>query len=95
MKGRIVVAVFLLMAGTVFANEPLEVKPNTYGHGVHSDQYGRPVKLVPAFTGFGQKDLNGQDRPFDPNTRIQKKDGYGHGVHMDQYGRPVKAKPAW
>lgn len=25
---------------------PLDVKPNAYGLGVHSDQYGRPLKVV-------------------------------------------------
>jgi len=27
----------------------LEIEPNAYGLGVHSDQYGRPVKVVPAY----------------------------------------------
>lgn len=26
-----------------------QVKPNAYGPGIHSDQYGRPVKIAPAY----------------------------------------------
>jgi DNA-directed RNA polymerase subunit H (RpoH/RPB5) len=55
--------------------------PNAYGLGVHSDRYGRPVKLIPDWGGV-------------PGETLQiKPDAYGPGVHSDQYGRPVREYP--
>lgn len=55
------------------------VRPNAYGLGVNSDQFGRPhayrtqdgETLVPIFQGG------------------VKRNAYGAGVHSDQFGRPV------
>lgn len=52
------------------------VQPNTYGHGINSDTYGRPHVYR---NQFGQSD---------PNWNV-KRNGYGYGVHMNQYGQPV------
>ncbi|MGD9202668.1 MAG: hypothetical protein PVI26_13990 [Chitinispirillia bacterium] len=56
-------------------------KPNRYGLGVHSDNYGRP---------FQWKTQQGETvRGFikvDPH-------GYGPGISKDQFGRPVTRKP--
>lgn len=60
------------------------VQPNAYGPGIHSDQFGRPVRLGPSSGGspgyYGDSQLN------TPNA-------YGPGVHSDQYGRPVQVYP--
>lgn len=59
------------------------IKPDAYGLGVHSNQFGQPIKLVPDFGGV-------------PGERLRiKPNAYGPGVHMDQYGRPVREKPAF
>ena len=54
------------------------VFPNSYGYGVHSDQYGRPVRWQ----------VQGG---CDTNHLKVKQNAYGPGIGMDQYGRPVKA----
>jgi len=55
-------------------------KPNAYGHGIHSDQYGKPFQWAT------------QDgKVISPNTKVTP-NVYGPGVGMDQYGRPVKKK---
>lgn len=64
----------------------LDVKQDAYGPGVGIDQYGRPVKLVPAHS--GHQIAPGEQLKVEP-------DAYGPGVGMDQYGRPVKFAPAW
>lgn len=61
-------------------NTTNDYKPNAYGHGVHSDQYGRS---------FRWETQDGQ--VIAPNTKVTP-NGYGHGVHMDQYGRPVRQR---
>ena len=59
------------------------IQPNAYGPGVHSNQYGQPVRLVP-------------DAGAVPGELLRvKPDAYGSGVHMDQYGRPVREVPAF
>lgn len=65
--------------------ENLTIKNNAYGLGVHSDQYGRPVDLKPAFQGGGNTS----------GSYIQTPNAYGPGVHMDQYGAPVRAVPRY
>jgi hypothetical protein len=60
------------------APEQLDVKPNAYGHGVNSDQYGRPHTY---------RTNDGAAVPgFD--TGNVKRDAYGFGVHVDRFGRP-------
>jgi hypothetical protein len=60
------------------------IHPNAYGLGIHSDEYGRPVKYQV------------QGEPEADTTLLQvKQDAYGPGVGMDQYGRPVKTVPAY
>lgn len=59
------------------------IRPNAYGPGVNSDQYGRPQtyylqdgqQLSPIFQGGVQQNA------------------YGPGVGMDQFGRPVHSGP--
>jgi hypothetical protein len=62
----------------------LTIKENAYGPGVGMDQYGRAVKIAPAYP-----DNSGNYN----NSYIQKPDAYGPGIHMDQYGRPVQIVP--
>ena len=58
------------------------VNENAYGLGVHSDQYGRPVRYsVP----------NG----VPGETLKVQQNAYGLGVHSDQYGRPVRTEPGF
>ena len=58
-----------------------EIKVDHYGHGVHSDQYGRPT----SFEVVGQ--------PYENTSHLQvQQNAYGLGVHADQYGRPVRTK---
>ena len=59
------------------------IKKDAYGKDIHSDESGRPVKLVPQ--GGGN---SGEQLKIKENT-------YGPGVHSDQYGRPVKAVSAY
>ncbi|MBN2512537.1 MAG: hypothetical protein JXB18_06325 [Sedimentisphaerales bacterium] len=55
--------------------------PNAYGFGVHSNQYGQPIRLRP-------------DYGYVPGETLQiKENAYGLGVHSDQYGRPVREYP--
>ena len=55
------------------------VKPNGYGLGTNSDQFGRPHQYR---TGDGQ--------PVAPIFQDDvKRDAYGLGVHKDRFGRPV------
>lgn len=57
----------------------LDVRPNAYGLGVNSDQYGRPHRYE-----------TGEGRPTDPiQQEGVKRDAYGLGVHADEFGRPV------
>ena len=56
------------------------VTPNAYGYGVHSDQYGRPVRWQVQGDSYG-----------DTSHLKVKQNAYGPGVGMDQYGRPVRA----
>lgn len=61
-----------------------EIRPHAYGPGIHSDEYGRPVKYQV------------QGEPNADTTLLQvKPNAYGHGVGMDQYGRLVKLVPAY
>lgn len=57
----------------------LDIKPNKYGQGVNSDQYGRPTKY----------EVIG-DPAADTSLLKVKQDAYGSGVSQDQYGRAVK-----
>lgn len=50
---------------------------NSFGPGLHSDQFGRP---------FSYRDRHTGGRVFGP----VKENAYGLGTHMDQYGRPVE-----
>jgi hypothetical protein len=59
-------------------------KHDAYGLGVHSDQYGRPVKW----------EVQGNPEADTSLLRVQQ-NTYGMGVHSDQYGRPVRLRPAW
>ena len=61
-----------------------EVKPNAYGLGVNSDQYGRPHSY--------HLDNGQRLEPIFQNG--VKRDAYGLGVHADQFGRPVHDGPA-
>jgi hypothetical protein len=56
------------------------LKPNVYGPGIHQNQYGKPVTLVPQGGG-----VYGERLRIRPNA-------YGPGMHMDQYGRTVREK---
>lgn len=55
------------------------VKPNAYGLGVNSDEFGRPH--VYRLEGGGELSPIFQD--------TVKRDAYGLGVHSDTFGRPV------
>jgi hypothetical protein len=88
MKALILMAVLLFTTAAqaqelVIVNTPqgerLEIRPDTYGPGQHSDQYGRTIRME----GSGASN----------DSRIKRKDAYGPGVHMDQYGAPVTAEP--
>ena len=87
-----------LFAGISFGGDgTLDVKMDTYGHGLHSDQYGNPVELVPLSPATKRRDHR-RNRPSlrwfsDPTIRVKEKNAYGPGIHMDQYGRPVEARP--
>ena len=61
------------------APEQLDVKPNAYGHGVNSDQYGRRHTYR----------TNDSEALPGSATGSVKRDAYGLGVHADQFGRPV------
>lgn len=61
------------------APEQLDVKPNAYGLGVNSDQYGRP---------HAYRTDKGEALPG-TETGDVKRDAYGLGVHSDRFGRPV------
>jgi hypothetical protein len=81
------IAVAMICAGTAAAQlnngwmQPgvQAVKPNGYGLGTNSDQFGRPHQYR---TGDGQA----VDPIFQDGV---KRDAYGLGVHRDQFGRPV------
>ncbi len=70
------------MVSAPTAGGQLQVTPNTYGLGVGSDQYGRPVRY------------QSSDGTSDPLLRV-KPDTYGPGIGQDQYGRPTTAVPAY
>jgi hypothetical protein len=77
----------LLLSGCITSSytqqESPWLVPNAYGPGVHMNQYGEPVNLIPAWGG-----VPGETLQIKPNA-------YGPGVHMDQYGRPVYEVPAF
>lgn len=54
---------------------------NTYGPGIHMNQYGQAITLRPDYGG-----VTGEYLKITQNA-------YGPGVHMDQYGRPVREYP--
>lgn len=61
------------------------IRENAYGLGVHSDQFGRPVRYeVPNW-------------PKNEPTEFLKvkPDAYGPGIGQDQFGRPVRTGPGW
>jgi hypothetical protein len=68
-----------------YTPELYQITPNTYGHGVHSNQYGQPVRWE---VQGGHQQVPGEYLQVNPNA-------YGPGIGMDQYGRPVKLVPAY
>ncbi len=79
-----IVTVLVLSGGMAFAQtDPLlRIKPDAYGLGVNSDQYGRPHKYET------------QDRDTLPgivNEKVER-NAYGLGVHKDQFGKRVRDK---
>lgn len=66
-----------------YSNSSMDVTPNAYGPGVHSDQFGRPVQYsVPNWPAN------------EPTQNLQVKPNvYGPGIGQDQFGRPVNVKP--
>ncbi len=91
----------LLSASASFAwDDPLlDVKPNAYGLGVGSDQYGRPVQYKTSDDTYSAPDAEssrqyGTSRHEDPSIEV-KPHAYGLGTGMDQYGRPVKVVPRY
>lgn len=67
-----------------YSSGTLRIKPNAYGLGVNSDQYGRPVRYEVIENPQANTDL----------LRV-KQNAYGPGVGSDQYGRPIGIKPAY